>query len=131
MAKKGTIAITNEPTRSAYKVGIQSAVLDAAADETNEFNSNGFKEHSVCVTPTDSTDVNTILAKLWVSQDEGASYFVVDSDTYVAADDGIPQTLTFSGYAYDMKLELDAVGGGTPSLANISFVSHTRFTSLT
>ncbi len=131
MAKIGTLTTTNEETRNAYTVSIQSAALDAAAEETLDHNSNGFKEHSCAMTPTDSTDTNTILAKLWVSQDEGTSYFLADSDTFVTADDGLPQTLTYTGYAYDMYLELDAVGGGTPSLANISFVSSVRYTSLT
>ena len=122
MAVIGTLTKVKPRNNNRYIAGIQSADLDAAAEETTALEVQGFG--TVKATYNLTAVGTNVVAILWVSLDGGTTYLSADSNT--DTDNGVDY-LTYSGYCTHAKVELDTITTGTPKLEDIAIVAYDRF----
>ncbi len=126
MAIIGTLTTTNNRD-GRFVSAVQSATLDGAGENTASMYSEGFKNLLWTYKANTTTDTNTITAILWVSIDGGGTYFNADSNTDDLDDAGTVRQLTYEGYHTHSYVELDAIGGGSPTMTNIAGCAYNSF----
>lgn len=121
------MAITQKFNRDGgYSTASESSALSVAGAVSGTFINKGFKDTIVTFKTNTTTDTNTATAILWVSID-GTNFFNAASVVADLAAAGVVQKLSYEGYAEKAYLELDAIGGGSPTISNIAFASYNEF----